>query len=505
VSHLLFSLSFLTHHVKLTVYFYSSLSLSFPIISDYDWWNTQNNPDLDFDYDQKMFGPHNFSHPSNSTIPNATTTDAKSLFAHFHNDINMRFGGIRKPRTYNHLALSNSSGWLLPNSFDVGAGDSNWNMSAPGWSEWYIQGHLHFLQDGLDLWWNDEGETEWFTYTWWNQAQKAMVDAVLPGKRHWTINRSFQAGMQSFPAITWTGDRQDCSHKTVLTFTVAGQLYTACDMAAPDAAGLVRQYQNAIFLPIMRVHAMHGTPRFPFLWGYDAEPAFRKALEMRYHFIPHILSLTYLARETGQPLALPASYIFPNDPSFPSSLGDATYMFSDILLPADVSTSNTPDPNVNTTHCNVPPGIWYAFNSTSTIVGPITDLTYTNVPLEQIVLFVRSGGILALNRDVVQYTDALGGALEVHIYGGSDGKFMLVEDDGESMDYATSPTTATRRTLFEWVDSTRTLSWSVSGSFSGGNNLYTMAYPVLFTSNATAPVHAEGQALGQSGFVVFGT
>jgi alpha-glucosidase (family GH31 glycosyl hydrolase) len=212
-----------------------------------------------------------------------------------------------------------------------------------------------------------------------------------------------------------------------------------------------------------------------------------------------------LARETGQPLALPASYIFPNDPSFPTSLGDATYMFSDILLPADVSTSNTPDPNVNTTHCNVPPGIWYAFNSTSTIVGPITDLTYTNVPLEQIVLFVRSGGILALNRDVVQYTDALGGALEVHIYGGSDGKFMLVEDDGESMDYATSPTTATRRTLFEWVDSTRTLSWSVSGSFSGGNNLYTMAYPVLFTSNATAPVHAEGQALGQSGFVVFGT
>jgi len=32
-----------------------------------------------------------------------------------------------------------------------------------------------------------------------------------------------------------------------------------------------------------------------------------------------------------------------------------------------------------------------------------------------------------------------------------------------------------------------------------------MAYPVLVTSNGTAPVHAEGQALGQSGFVVFGT
>jgi alpha-glucosidase len=332
-----------------------------------------------------------------------------------------------------------------------------------------------------------------------------MYNTVLSGKRFFTINRSFQAGMQSYPAITWTGDRQDCSHKTVLTFTTAGQLFTACDMAAPDTAGLVRQYQNAVFLPIMRTHAMHGTPRFPFLWGYDAEPAFRKALELRYHFVPHILSLVYLARETGQPIALPASYIFPNDPTFPTSLGDATYMFSDVLLPADVSTSNTPDINVNTTHCNIPPGIWYTFNSTTTLVGPITDLTYNNVPLDQIILFVRSGAILTLNRDIVQYTDSLGGALEVQVYGGRDGKFELVEDDGESLDYITSPSTATRRTLFTWTDSTRTLSWSVSGGYSGGKNIYTLAYPVLFTPNASAPVFAASQALGVSGFVVFGT
>lgn len=246
-------------------------------------------------------------------------------------------------------------------------------MSAPGWAQWYVLNHLHFLQDGLDYWWNDEGETQWFTYTWWNAAQKAMVDAVLPGKRHFTINRSFQAGMQTFPAITWTGDRQDCSHATVLTFTVAGQLYTACDMTAPSASVLVRQYWNAVFLPIMRTHAMHGTPRFPFLWGDGAEAGFRAALNTRYHFLPHIYSLMHLARRTGAPLALPASYIFPNDPAFPVSVGDRTYMFSDVLLPADVSTSNGPDPNENTTHVNIPSGTWYAYNSTATLVGPILD------------------------------------------------------------------------------------------------------------------------------------
>lgn len=85
-------------------------------------------------------------------------------------------------------------------------------------------------------------------------AQKAQYAAVKPNQRHFTINRAFQPGMQTFPAITWTGDGQDCSHKNVLLFQKYGQLYTACDMTSPDATTLVRQYQNAVFLPIMRVH-----------------------------------------------------------------------------------------------------------------------------------------------------------------------------------------------------------------------------------------------------------
>jgi hypothetical protein len=46
----------------------------------------------------------------------------------------------------------------------VGAGDANWNMSAPGWSEWYVANHLHFLRDGVAFWWDDEGETQFFTF-----------------------------------------------------------------------------------------------------------------------------------------------------------------------------------------------------------------------------------------------------------------------------------------------------------------------------------------------------
>ena len=59
----------------------------------------------------------------------------------------------------------------------------------------YAQGHTHFLEDGIDYWWNDEGETEWFTYLYWNMAQQAQFTAVRPNARHFTINRAFQPGM----------------------------------------------------------------------------------------------------------------------------------------------------------------------------------------------------------------------------------------------------------------------------------------------------------------------
>ena len=41
--------------------------------------------------------------------------------------------------------------------------DINWNFSVPAFREWYTSTHAHFIEDGMDFWWNDEGETAWFT------------------------------------------------------------------------------------------------------------------------------------------------------------------------------------------------------------------------------------------------------------------------------------------------------------------------------------------------------
>ena len=425
------------------------------------------------------------------------------LFQHFHSSLHIRFGGIRKPRTYSNAALSNASGWLLPSTFEVGAGPNNWNMTpGNGWEEWWVPRTEHFLRDGMDFWWNDEGETQYWTYTWWNSAQSKVAAAAAPGQRFWTINRAFQPGMQRYPATTWTGDDQDCSHAKVLGYVAAGQLYHECDMTSPSATVLVRQYQNAILSPIFRVHQMHGTPRFPFLWGTpEHAAAFRAALNLRYALIPHLYSLAHASHRSLTPLAAPASYHFQG----PGPL-DSTYVYGGTLLPSAVSVARppAPTPGENSTSAFLPPGaLWFEFNSTLALQGGQT-VEHQDVPLGVYRFYVRGGSLLALQGGPapIQHTGQLGGELELHIYssGSEDADFTLYEDDGQSLDYG-----AARATAFHWAQGSATLSWGVSlgAGFSGGPNDFTVMRALLFGANASAPEVREGLALRVNGSVAF--
>ena len=38
----------------------------------------------------------------------------------------------------------------------------------------YAEQHAHYLADGVDFWWNDEGETYYFAFYYWNLAQVSL-------------------------------------------------------------------------------------------------------------------------------------------------------------------------------------------------------------------------------------------------------------------------------------------------------------------------------------------
>ena len=233
----------------------------------------------------------------------------------------------------------------------------------------------------------------------------------------------------AFPATTWTGDRQDCSHEVMLRFSMYGQPYHECDMTSTTPTDLVRQYQNAVFSPIMRVHQMHGVPRFPYLWcdgarggnhasGPDHCVAFRNALDMRYHFIPYVYSLAHISRDEGKPIARPALFEYP-DWTHPEADADVwgtwhIYMFGSHIVTADLGFKDCAAKTENSSTVALPPGQWYKLNSTTTVKG---DAVYTesNLAMTDFPVYVREGAILTLNKEKVQWSNAQGGDLEIHV------------------------------------------------------------------------------------------
>lgn len=299
---------------------------------------------------------------------------------------------------------------------------------------------------------------------------------------------------------------------------------TSCDLTSPDATTLVRQYQSAVFTPIMRVHTMQGTPRFPWFWPNsdniapalfaEFQEAFQTALGMRYTFLPFLYSLAHAAQRHGRPIGHPASFAFPTECAVLGSQectgAENTYMVGSVLIPSDLGLAHTNlrvgsptgkhPPHENSSVAILPAACrWYRWNTTTALKGGQT--VKQTLQLAEMAVYVRAGAILPLQANgSIQRTAEAGGTLEVQIYAGSDGNFVMVEDDGISLEYSTSPDAATRTTIWRWSDASKTLTWSVEGGTTMHSpNLYSVVSPVLFEEGVVEPQRADRQALTARG------
>lgn len=468
-------------------------------IMDYDWFGTDISSYRDFGYNP-------------STMTNFRFHNLSSLLHHYSEAYRIKFGGIRKPRTYDHIELVQSTpGWNLAWPDPLGR-DHEMNFSSPTLREWYANGTAPLIDSGVEFFWNDEADfsNQYFAYHFQTLAQlqaSQRTRFAARDRRTWSINRAFSLGMQRHGAATWSGDGQDCSHAMTVQMSLYGQALSCCDMTSPDATVLLRQYQNAVWSPVMRVHGglpllepsgRHPPPRFPFVFCGQASMAlggteehctgFRQALELRYKLVPYMYSLAYQTRATGIPIATPASMWFQDVDQSAMVVGGA-------ILPARVSTSHSIDPAVNETNASLPRGSWYRFNSSAVHLGP-TNFSTTLQNLEEMWAFVKTGAIVVLNRDVVQSTDELGGTLEIHVYGGADAQFTMTEDDGYTTAYEGNAVT----TQLEWSDRAMTLAWVRSGATY--ITKYTIVDVVLFMASKQRQV-SRGHSFLESGVVNF--
>lgn len=428
----------------------------------------------------------------------------------YHQD-GFHFGGIRKPRLGNdqYIAHAAQQGWLLPAGLDNVNGEGrNMNFTSAEAREWYQKENQHYLDDGVDFWWNDEGEVMYFQFDGWNRAQLAGVALNNATRRFFTLNRAYTPGLQSLGVAVWTGDisvswaslAQQPAY--LLAYGLAGMPYVGCDTGGfvggnTSSELLARWYWSSAFMSVMRVHSTmnydstgHGggvpvTPHFPWLYGEEAARAMRKALEMRYTLIPMLYSLGHIAYATGDPIMRPLIMHFGEDPATAQItdqwLVGEGFMTAPVLAPQGQRTVYLP----------ALPGKagkaawWYEFNTTT--VHQAGSSIKVVAALDETPLYCAPGTLVPLG-PVIQHTGQLPGRREgdaaqlvLQVYAGADGNFTLVEDDGESTAYEMG---ATRHTAFIWSEMNKTLSWSVLGEF---------RHPSMFV-NMTINLFEPGQA-----------
>jgi alpha-glucosidase len=450
-------------------------------IFDFEWYTTL--PDYSVGKEGKAgftdftFNPKLFPYP------------AKQI-AEFKSN-GLKFIGIRKPRLGNAAALDTArkNGWLISPKTD----SRDLNFSDAALRKWYEEKNRPLIKAGVDAWWDDEGESYYTCYYWWNKAQYDLLASARPNYRHFTLNRAFSPGNQRFGYSTWSGDIPSTWSSLanvpmdLLNFSLAGMYYGSCDIGGfqgtPTKEMLVRWFQAGVFFPIMRAHSNIGTtPRFPYLWGTDGEAAMRKALNLRYQLLPYIYSLGHEAYNTGAPIMRPLVMEFAGDTTVANITNE--WLMGKGLLAAPVLNTG------GKRNVYLPNDTWYDYYTGDVIRGPKT--ISVDKALDEIPLYVRAGTLLLVG-PVIQYTEQTSAApLEIHIYPGKNGSFKMVEDDGVSYNYTKSNT---RTTAYYWNDRTKTLAWNVTGRYSGKN-----VYKII---KAVLGKNAKIATLGQSGSVAF--
>jgi alpha-D-xyloside xylohydrolase len=291
-------------------------------------------------------------------------------------------------------------------------------------------------------------------------------------KRVFILSRSAFAGSQRNAVTAWSGDINSdwfSFRRQVpagLNFALSGIPYWTTDIggfvfgspADPSFRELfIRWFQYATFNPVLRVHGTRN-PDENELWSYgpDAQSILVNFDRLRYRMLPYIYSLAWKTTSQAYTPMRPLVMDFRDDPRA-QNIGDQ-FMYGPAFLVNPVT-----EPSSSTRQVYLPSATWYEFWTGSTIEGGRMINAIT--PLDRLPVYVRAGSIVPLGPDQEWSTQKPEDPIELRIYPGANGDFVLYEDENDGYDYekgayATIP--------LHWDDATHTLTIGErKGQFSG--------------------------------------
>ena len=311
------------------------------------------------------------------------------------------------------------------------------------------------------------------------EGQRAASDQ----KRVFILSRSAFAGAQRNAAAVWSGDINPTwsyFKKQIpagLNYSLSGLPYWTTDIggfvaANPDDPAYrelyIRWFQFGTFNPILRVHGTRTTNQNE-LWSYgpEAQKILTSYDTLRYRMLPYIYSLAWKTTNEAYTPMRGLVMDFRTDERA-ANIGDQ-FMYGPAFLVNPVT-----DPGSTTRRLYLPQAKWYDFWTGGTTVGP--KVVDAPSPIEQIPLYVRAGSILPLGPEKEWATQKPEDPIELRVYRGADGDFVLYEDENDTYNYekgvyATIP--------FHWDDAKNTLTiGDRKGQFPG--MLQTRTFRVVF-------------------------
>lgn len=272
------------------------------------------------------------------------------------------------------------------------------------------------------------------------------LQAQLPKERFFLFTRSAYAGIQRY-AASWTGDnRSNWEHlrlaiPMLLNMGLSGQVIVGPDIGgfwgAPTPELLVRFFQCATFFPFHRNHSASNTPNQE-IWefGSEIEAICRKAISLRYSFLPYLYTELWQAVTEGIPLMRPLFFEFPSDPqAYLTQYCETQYLAGPNLLVAPVLEPGCVKRLVYFPHLEDSEYTeqWVCYWTHRRYKGgqalPVA------APLDQLPLFIRNGSVIPTVGAISSTCELYEKPLIIQIYGHLRSKGLLYLDDGLTLAY----------------------------------------------------------------------
>lgn len=308
--------------------------------------------------------------------------------------------------------------------------------------EGYFDTVLNPLEDeGVDFWWIDwqqKGGTRIEGYdVLWMLNHCHYTDSTRRGERGLLFSRFAEIGSHRYP-VGFSGDThvtwESLDFQPYFTATAANVGYS---WWSHDIGGHMGGYHNhelqtrwvqfGVFSPIMRLHSTCNVFNSKEPWKYgECEGVISDFLRLRHRLVPYTYTMMYRGTEEGIPMVRPMYHVHPKAGNAYSVKNQ--YYFGDLIV-APITSPCDRESSLAKVTAWLPGGTYIDFFNGRVYSGDRKIEIYRDI--NTMPVFAKAGSIVVLDATAGKNATENPSALELCVFGGDNGEFTLVEDDGK--------------------------------------------------------------------------